>query len=116
MAELHYTMWLGEDASSAWVDLDLGAVVGVLRVRWANTHNRTYMNRATTDYRIAASVTGSFGDEAITIASGTDTLETELAFHTEESTPVAARYLRFYADDWAGLGPGINEIQVFGLE
>jgi hypothetical protein len=116
IAELHYTMWLGEDDSSAWVDLDLGAVVGVLRVRWANTHNRTYMNRATTDYRIAASVTGSFGDEAITIASGTDVLETELAFHTEESTPVAARYLRFYADDWDGLGPGINEIQVFGLE
>lgn len=115
-AELDYTMWLAENDSAGWVELDLGDVVGVLRVRWANTHNRTFLNRATTAYRIEASVTGAFGDEAIAIASGTDTLETELAFHTEESSPVAARYLRFYADDWDGLGPGINEIQVFGLE
>jgi hypothetical protein len=111
-----YTMWLGETGESGWVTLDFGAVVGVLRVRWANTHNRTAYDRATTDYRIEASVTGAFGDEAIPIASGTGELEDDLVFHTEESTPVAARYLRFYADDFEGSGPGLNEIQVYGLE
>jgi hypothetical protein len=109
-------MWLGENDTSSWVQLDFGDVVGVLRVRWANTHNRSYFNRATTRYRIEASATGAFGEEAVSIADGTGTLETDLRFHTEESSPVAARYLRFYADDWDGLGPGINEIQVYGLE
>ena len=111
-----YTMWLGEDDSSGWVTLDFGAVVGILRVRWANTHNRTSYDRATADYRIEASATGAFGDEAIPIASGVGELEDDLVFHTEESTPVAARYLRFYADDFEGNGPGLNEIQVYGLE
>jgi hypothetical protein len=115
-AELHYTMWLGENDSAAWVELEFSDIVGVLRVRWANTHNRSYMNRATTDYRIEASVTGAFGDEATTIATGTASLESDLFFITEESEPVAARYLRFYADDFDGLGPGLNEIQVYGLE
>jgi hypothetical protein len=116
LAEVHYTMWLGENDTSAWVELDLGDVVGVIRVRWSNTHNRTFMNRATTRYRIEASVTGNFSGEASTIATGTDSLSADLAFHTEEGSPVAARYLRFYADEWEGLGPGVNEIQVFGLE
>jgi len=115
-AELDYTMWLGENDTASWIQIDFGSVVGVLRVRWANTHNRSYFNRATTAYRIEASATGAFGEEAVPIASGTGTLETQLRFHTEESSPVAARYLRFYADEWEGLGPGINEIQVYGLE
>ena len=115
-AELDYSMWLGADGAAAWVELDFGAIVGVLRIRWANTHNRTYYNRATADYRIVASPTGAFGDEATTLATGTGTLETDLRFYTEESSPVAARYLRFYADSFEGLGPGLNELQVYGLE
>ena len=111
-----YTMWLGESDATGWVTLDFGSVVGILRVRWANTHNRLSYDRATAEYRIEASTTGAFGDEAITIASGTGSLETNLSFNTEESTPVAARYLRFYSDGYEGLGPGINEIQVYGLE
>ena len=115
-AELDYTMWLGENDTASWIQIDFGSVVGVLRVRWANTHNRSYFNRATTSYRIEASATGAFGEEAVPIASGTGSMETQLRFHTEDSSPVAARYLRFYADEWEGLGPGINEIQVYGLE
>jgi hypothetical protein len=115
-AELDYTMWLGENDSASWVELDFGDIVGVLRVRWANTHNRSYLNRATAEYRIEASATGAFGDESFTIASGTGTLETELRFYSEESSPVAARFVRFYADGFEGLGPGLNEIQVYGLE
>jgi len=111
-----YTMWLGENGASGWVTLDFGSVVGILRVRWANTHNRLSYDRATSDYRIQASTTGAFGDESISIATGTGTLEDDLSFHTEESTPVAARYLRFYSDSFVGLGPGVNEIQVYGLE
>ncbi|MAY82405.1 MAG: hypothetical protein CL930_16690, partial [Deltaproteobacteria bacterium] len=115
-AELDYTMWLGENGAAAFVELDFGDVVGVLRVRWANTHNRSYNNRATQSYRVEASTTGTFGDDAVPIASGTGDLETDLVFHTEESAPVAARYLRFYADSHHGLGAGLNEIQVYGLE
>ena len=115
-AELDYSMWLGADGEDAFVELDFGDIVGLLRIRWANTHNRSYYNRATADYRIVASPTGAFGDEATTLATGTGTLETNLRFFTEESSPVAARYLRFYADSFEGLGPGLNEIQVYGLE
>lgn len=115
-AELDYSMWLGADGEAAFVELDFGDIVGLLRIRWANTHNRSYYNRSTADYRIVASPTGAFGDESTTLAAGTGTLETDLRFFTEESSPVAARYLRFYADSFEGLGPGINEIQVYGLE
>ncbi len=112
-----YTMWLAENGVSAWVELDFGRVVGILEVRWANTHNRTSFDRATTDYRIEASSTGAFEAESVTIDTGTGELETDLVFHTAlPSSPVAARYLRFYADDFVGEGAGINEIEVYGLE
>jgi hypothetical protein len=112
-----YSMWLAEPGEAAWVELDFGRVVGILEVRWANTHNRTTYDRATTDYRILASTSGNFDADAVSIDTGTGALETNLVFHTAlPASPVAARYLRFYADDFFGVGAGINEIEVYGLE
>ena len=55
--------------------------------------------------------------EQTEIASGTGSLETDLVFHPEDlSTPVTARYLRFYVDGYDGSGGGLNEIQVQGVE
>jgi hypothetical protein len=115
--EFDYTMWLTADGETGWVELDFGEVVGVLGVRWANTHNRTFNNRSTAAYRILASTNQGFDTEGVEIQSGTGTLETDLVFHTATpDTPVAARYLRIYVDGYDGLGGGINEIEVYGLD
>jgi hypothetical protein len=115
--EFDYTMWLTENGVNGWVELDFGEVVGVLGVRWANTHNRTFLNRATTDYRIVASASRAFESEGVVIESGTGSLETDLVFHNAlPASPIAARYLRIYVEDFEGVGGGINEIEVFGLE
>ena len=112
-----YTMWLTDTGETGWVELDFGEVVGVLGVRWANTHNRTLLDRSTSDYRILASTSRAFDGEDVEIASGTGTLEADLVFHTATpASPVAARYLRIYVDDYDGLGGGINEIEVYGLD
>jgi len=116
-SEFDYTMWLTQDGEPGWMELDFGEVVGVLGVRWANTHNRTFFNRSTADYRIIASRSRAFESEGVEIDSGTGTLETDLVFHTATPTaPVAARYLRIYVDSFDGLGGGINELEVYGLE
>jgi hypothetical protein len=115
--EFDYTMWLTADGETGWVELDFGEVVGVLGVRWANTHNRTFNNRSTAEYRILASTNQAFDTEGVEIESGTGILETDLVFHTATpATPVAARYLRIYVDGYDGLGGGINEIEVYGLD
>ena len=117
VGEFDYTMWLTQTGATGWVELDFGEVVGVLGVRWANTHNRTFMDRATTDYRIIASTTRAFESEGVVIDSGSGTLETDLVFHSAiPAAPVAARYLRIYVDDYFGLGGGFNEIEVYGLD
>jgi hypothetical protein len=114
---IDYTMWLLNNGQTGWVELDFGEVIGIMEVRWANTHNRNRYDRATTDYRIEASPTGAFEADAVPIASGTGTMETDLRFHyAVPATPVAARYLRIFIDDYDDLGGGINEIEVYGLE
>jgi len=116
-SEFDYSMWLTEDGTTGWVELDFGEVVGILGVRWANTHNRTFLNRSTADYRILASTTRAFATEGEEIETGTGTLETDLVFHSATpAAPIAARYLRIYVISYDGLGGGINEIEVYGLD
>ena len=110
------TMWLAADATAGSVDLDLGEVIGITEVRWANTHNATNMDRATLDWLIEVSVTGEFDGEQVEWSSGTGALEDVLVFHSEVSGEILpARYLRFSFETWSGDGGGINEIDVRGL-
>ena len=92
-------------------------LVGVETVRWANTHNADSYDRATTDYRILVSATGAFSGEEIELAEGTGEMETDLVFHTEQTTtPIPGRYIRFEVNGYDGYGGGLNEIEVFGAE
>ncbi len=112
------TMWLAPDyTAGAHVTVDLGGVVGLTRVRWANTHNRDIYDRATTSYTVEASATGDFAGEEELIETGTLSIETTLAYHTIDlTTPVAAQHVRFTVDGYYDMGGGLNELQLFGVE
>jgi hypothetical protein len=112
-----YTMWQASRGAAAWVQVNLGKVVGVTSVRFANTHGGPSYDRATTDYAIEISPTGTFTGEEVVFSSGTLSMETDLRYHVDESsTPLGGQYIRFQADGWDGLGAGLNELQVFGVE
>ena len=110
------TYWLLPQATTGYVELDLGDIYGVTMVRFANTHHGPRYNRATEDYEILVSATGAFAGEETTLDSGTGTLETDRMFHqTDSATPAAGRYIRFTVDSYHSLGGGLNELEVYGL-
>jgi hypothetical protein len=110
------TYWLLPQATTGYVDIDLGDIYGVTMVRFANTHHGPRYNRATEDYEILVSPTGAFTGEETTFDSGSGTLETDLLFHqTDATTPAAGQYIRFTVDTYHSLGGGLNELEVYGL-
>jgi hypothetical protein len=109
--------WILPNSTTGWVEVDLGSSIGITDILWANTHNQSNFDRATTDYEIAVSETGSFSGEETIVDSGTGSLEADLVFHSASlSTPVSGRYIRFYVDGYFGSGGGLNELQIFGVE
>ena len=110
------TYWLLPQATTGYVELDLGDVYGITMLRWVNTHHGPRYNRATEDYEILISTTGAFAGEEESFTSGSVALETDLLFHqTDSSTPVAGQYVRFSVDAYHSLGGGLNELEVYGL-
>ncbi|MCB9745241.1 MAG: discoidin domain-containing protein [Alphaproteobacteria bacterium] len=110
------TYWLLPANQVGSVTVDLGAVMGVTRVRWVNTHHGPRFTYATDGYDIHVSPTGAFSGEETLIDTGNGSMETDLRYHQVDlSTPVAGRYVRFTVTSFHSLGGGINELEVYGL-
>ena len=110
------TYWLLPTGTTGYVEVDLGELVGLTRLRWLNTHHATRDTAATDAYEIHVSATGAFDGEEEVIASGSGELEDELRHHQVDlSDPVAGRYVRFYVDSYHALRGGLNELEIYGL-
>ncbi len=109
------TYWLLPDHQTGWVQVDLLQNYNIVKLRWLNTHNgRCGHDRATTRFRIALSLTGAFIGEEQTVYRGTMAFSFSPVY--EEivlSRPVAARFVRFYVDDYYRVGGGLNELEVY---
>ncbi len=112
--------WLGRiGQEDEWIVIDLGAPMTIDRVDLQNTHNTTYDDFGTQDFRIEASVDGQ---SFTTVFSGTladargtgDQIPIE-SFSVADGDFAAfnARYVRFWAESYYGNGAGLNEIFVF---
>ncbi|MCP4803882.1 MAG: hypothetical protein GY913_14315 [Proteobacteria bacterium] len=111
------TYWLASRGTTGWVEVDLGSVVGVTQLRWANTHNGPSADLATDAYELAVSVTGAFDGEETIVDSGNGEIEDPLRFHQVDLTdPVAGQYVRFYVDGYHGSAGGLNELEIRGVE
>ena len=110
------TYWLLPASRTGWVEVDLGEVIGITRLRWLNTHHGTRYTAATEDFEILVSVSGDFDGEEVSVDSGSGDLEDDLRHHQVDlSDPVAARYVRFYVDSYHESYGGLNELEVYGL-
>ncbi len=120
MAEDDYSdesYWLMTASATGWVEVDLGGMVGVTRLRWVNTHHGPRYTAGAEDFEIYASTTGAFTGEEELVSSGTGDLETDLRYHQIDLTsPVPATYLRFYVDSYHSLYGGLNELEIYGVE
>ncbi|HID74031.1 MAG TPA: hypothetical protein EYP43_03155, partial [Thermoplasmata archaeon] len=103
--------WLTTNgATGAYLQLDLGAVFTIDRIRLLNTRNAWYYDRSTADFHLSVSTDGAnFTD----VYSGTLTEDDIVHWYTAPLTPVEARYVRFYVDSYYGLGGGLAEIEVY---
>ncbi|HJN77020.1 MAG TPA: PKD domain-containing protein [Myxococcota bacterium] len=110
------TYWLLPASTTGYVEVDLGEVVGVTRIRWLNTHNATAYTAAAEDFEIHVSTTGDFDGEETIVETGSDDLEDDLRHHQVDlSDPVPGRYVRFYVDSYHELRGGLNELEIYGL-
>jgi hypothetical protein len=107
--------WLLPDQQTGWVQIDLLQNYKVVKLRWLNTFNgRCGGDRATTHFHIALSQMGDFRGEDQTVYSGEMTYSESPAYEETILSPsVLARYVRFYVDDYYGLGGGLNEFEVY---
>ena len=107
--------WLLPDGKTGWVQIDLQRSYDIVTLRWLNTYNgRCGGYRATTDFHIAISPTGDFRGEEQTAYSGQMSYSQSPIYEETALLPaVSARYVRFYVDDYYGLGGGLNELEVY---
>jgi tetratricopeptide (TPR) repeat protein len=109
-----HSYWLLPDHQTGWVQVDLQQNYKVVRLRWLNTHNGSCGDRATTRFHIMLSQTGAFQGEDQVGYSGTTAFSLSPAFQEAVlSSPVIARYVRFYVDEYYNWGGGLNEIEVY---
>jgi hypothetical protein len=110
--------WLLPDGQTGWVQIDLMRNHDIVKLRWLNTYNgRCGGNRGTTDFHIAISLTGAFQGEEQTVYSGEMTYSQSPAYEETVLSPaVSTRYVRFYVDDYYGMGGGLNELEVYADE
>ena len=103
--------WLLPGGTTGWAQVDLGSEVLIGKIRWLNTHNAGYMDRAAINYHIGVSTDGTnFG----TITSGTMSFTGTPAFQEYElPAPLVARYVRFFVESYYSSGGGLNELEVY---
>jgi hypothetical protein len=112
--------WLGrEQTANEWITIDLGEVMAITGIDLQNTHNTTFDDRGTKDFRIEAS---SDGSNFTTVIAGTladvagtgDNIPIEsFSVRNGDFSLFSARYIRFEATNYYGNGAGLNEIFVF---
>jgi len=106
--------WVGTNGDLAEVTIDLEQAFPIAEIVLQNTHNRQNNDRGTQDYRLSVSVDG---DRYTTIDEGTLAnafKQKEIDQHRVRlSKPMSARYLKFQALSFFGVGAGLNEIQVY---
>jgi hypothetical protein len=107
--------WLLPDQQTGWVQIDLLQNYNIVKLRWLNTFNgRCGGERATTAFHIALSQTGDFSGEDQTVYSGEMVFSPSPTYQETILSPaVLARYVRFYVDDYYGVGGGLNELEVY---
>ncbi len=110
--EENIDFWLLPSHTTGWVQVDLEKIYDLHKIRWLNTHNRHFNDRAATEWRLAISIDGVNFEE---IASGTEEFSTQPEWVEIEGS-FAVRFIRLYVDDYYGSGGGINEIEAYGTE
>ncbi|MHC1629950.1 MAG: discoidin domain-containing protein, partial [Methanoculleaceae archaeon] len=87
--------WLLPDYTTGWVEVDLEDIYDVSKIRWLNTHNAGYDDRAATDWRIELSIDGTTFTE---YTRGSEVFSPTPAWVEFKHISVTARYLRLYVD------------------
>ena len=91
--------------------------MGLTGVRFLNTHNGNYYERAFKRYTLEASTTGDFAGEEVELSKGTGTIETTSSWYTYTTdTPIEAKFIRFNVTDYHTYGGGLNELEIYGIE
>ncbi len=103
--------WLLPNSTTGWVQVDLEGIYDIHKIRWLNTHNDGYNDRATTDWRLEISSDGTSFTE---YTSGTEEFSSEPTWVEFKHIQVDARYLRLYVDGYYNRGGGVNEIEAYG--
>jgi hypothetical protein len=119
------SFWLLPDATPGAFVIDLGAPRVVTGFRFRNTRNNGWRNRGTRHFTIAVTslypeVDSPDWEEVLRDAlpnawASERAAEEPLPVVTRDVLPVRARYVRFSALSWWGLGAGLNHLQVRAL-
>jgi hypothetical protein len=119
--------WVGRDHTlDEYFVVDLREALRLERIELLPTHNGVHNDRGTKDYEVWASLEIDDSGELVApklIASGTlpdvaglgDAIPvTHLPEDSAKWKDIDARYVKFVAQTYYGLGCGLNEIRVFG--
>jgi hypothetical protein len=108
------TYWLLADKQVGWAEIDLQGLESISKIRWLNTHNGRCGDRATTKFHIELSPTGTFRGEQLTVYYGTMVFAPTPSYQEIVlPSPIKARYVRFYVDEYYNWGGGLNELEVY---
>jgi hypothetical protein len=109
-----WSFWLAADLQPAEFTVDLEDEFEVSEIRLQNTHNRQHNDRGTREYRLSLSLDGKtfvpIHQGELTDVAGQRNIEW-VTIPIEPPKP--ARYVRFEAVSFYGVGAGLNELQVF---
>ncbi|MBT9554709.1 MAG: discoidin domain-containing protein, partial [Myxococcales bacterium] len=107
------TYWLAPNSvTGATLTIDFGDLVSIAKIRLVNSRNGGSRDRSTKDYRLTVS---NDGINFTQIHAGTlteDDITTRVTI--DYAVPVEARFLRFHADTYFGLGAGLAELEAYG--
>jgi hypothetical protein len=112
-----FSYWLTPDYTNGHVQVARTGRFGLTKVRFLNTHNASWLDRASSKYKIWASPNGLFAGEETEVTSGTGFIEQTGSWTSYTlNDPIEAKVIRFEILDYDGYGGGLNELQFFGLE
>lgn len=110
------TYWIAEDDTPADVIVDLESSYLLREIRLQNTHNSHGQDRGTKGYRLSVSQDGKtyrvVADGELQSAFGQQLISRQ---RVVLKTPVTARFVKFEALTWYGLGAGLSELQVWAV-
>lgn len=109
--------WILPSYTTGWVEVDLERIYDLTKIKWLNTHNDGYNDRATNDWQMEVSEDGKVYTEISGGIEGFSENPTWVVVHDSSmGEPITARYLRINVDSFYLRGGGINEIEAYGHE